>query len=303
MLQVKDIMDPNVILIGQEATMRETFVLMQKHDAEIFVVVDSKARFKGVITVRDLLASCYPEFLVIHKKPERITPVQDRLRLSRDMTVRNLMQDDYGFASPYDPVMKIGSIMIDRKLTIAPVVDSEHHVVGLISQRMIFEELIKKSLEQKNTRTPSGDGENLQRIEGFYQRTEAPSDGGKYPEQRLFHRYEVSLEADYELADSGDVPIGFYDGKGAVISDLNSSGAKIISNEQLQPGQVLNLRCFFDETNGFVECLCRVIHTRALSEKRFELGMLFLSVTTADRQKIDRYIQSVSQDPLLKHFQ
>ena len=126
----------------------------------------------------------------------------------------------------------------------------------------------------------------------------AISERRKYP--RVSVRFQVSfqvvkLEGDeVKVRESKD-----HSEKRGETEDMSASGIKLLTEYELSPGDLLDLKIEIPDNRGPVQCIGRVLRVTRYVEGLipegkygFKAGILFLAINSADRARIEQYCQS-----------
>jgi len=136
--QVKDWMNPDVIIVSSSCTLPDAYWLMLENKIRRLPVVE-KGTLVGMVTLADL-RNMTPFSIagvdVIH--------ISDRLA---KLPVRQLMSVDTKTISPTAPLIDAARLMLKHKISALPVLDGDK-LVGIITESDIFRAFVE--LEEKN---------------------------------------------------------------------------------------------------------------------------------------------------------
>ncbi len=139
---VRDVMTTDVVTLRPDQTFEEAADLLAKKGIGAAPVVDGD-RLVGLLRDEDLIVSeanlHVPTFLNFGLGPEFPWPGQTKrfeseLRRMVGATVKDLMATKFETASPDDTLGDVAAKMHDRDVTHMPVVDADHHLVGIIAR-------------------------------------------------------------------------------------------------------------------------------------------------------------------------
>jgi len=115
-MMVKDLMSPSVHTCSPEDSLQQAAEIMWNQDCGAVPVVDHDARVVGMITDRDV---CMHALLTGRKLQE--------------CTVCDAMSPDVFACGPSDSIDAAQSLMRRRRIRRVPVVDSNQHLIGILS--------------------------------------------------------------------------------------------------------------------------------------------------------------------------
>lgn len=130
---VKNWMSTNVITIDADASMQEAFKLLKEHNIRMLPVI-KKGRWVGVVTDRDLKRASASDATSLD--------IHELLYLVARIKVNSLMTRNPITVPPELTVEETAAILVEKKISGAPVVDTEGKIVGVITQTDIFRLLI-----------------------------------------------------------------------------------------------------------------------------------------------------------------
>ncbi|HPD61435.1 MAG TPA: CBS domain-containing protein [Thermodesulfobacteriota bacterium] len=125
MIKVKDIMTKNVFVLYANETLEIVRSLMEIKHVRHVPIVDTKGRFVGLITHRDLLAMTVSRLAGIDEN------VQDDL--DRHIPISKVMQKKIITADPEMDVRKAISLLLRNKVGCLPVV-LRKKLVGIVTE-------------------------------------------------------------------------------------------------------------------------------------------------------------------------
>jgi CBS domain-containing protein len=139
-LTAKDIMQPEVITVRPEASVRELADLLAEKKVSGVPVVDEEQHVVGVVTEGDIILQDadlhfphYVQFLdgVIYL--ESVRAFEERFRKAFGARVRDIMSTDVITVGPDAPVREVATLMADREVNRVPVVEGGR-LVGIITR-------------------------------------------------------------------------------------------------------------------------------------------------------------------------
>ena len=126
---VKNWMSKNVISIGVDNSMQDATAIMQQHRIRILPVVKN-SKLVGIITDRDLKRASASDATSLE--------IHELLYLLMKIKIKDIMTKN-PIAVPMDwTVEETAELLLNNKISGAPVVDEKDLVVGVITQTDLF---------------------------------------------------------------------------------------------------------------------------------------------------------------------
>jgi len=126
--RVLDVMTREVGTVGPDTTLGHAQELFDKHEWNGLPVVGKDGALCGLVTALDLLRAF--EFHEDYSFP----PYHQIM----DRAVRTVMTRDVGTVRPRTPLTRVLHKLVDTGRKSLPVVDDEHHVVGMVSREDVL---------------------------------------------------------------------------------------------------------------------------------------------------------------------
>ena len=130
---VKKWMRKDVITIDEKESMGDAINLMKKNDIRMIPVM-KKGKLVGIVTDRDLKRASASDATTLE--------MHELLYLLADIKIKNIMTRDPITVSPHDTVEETAELLLNNKISGAPVVDEKGKIVGTITQTDLFRVLI-----------------------------------------------------------------------------------------------------------------------------------------------------------------
>jgi CBS-domain-containing membrane protein len=132
---VRHIMTEKVVTFFSEQTLPLAEEVMAIHRFRHLPVIDNERRLVGLITQRDLLRG----------QISVLTGLTDDQRRARQAEVRisELMTRDIWTVTPDTPASHAGQTLLDHKFGCLPVVDQDHVLCGIVTERDFLRFAIK----------------------------------------------------------------------------------------------------------------------------------------------------------------
>jgi acetoin utilization protein AcuB len=126
-------MSKNVITINEDDSMQEAMKLMKQHSIRMLPVLKD-GRLVGVLTDRDLKRASASDATTLD--------VHEMLYLITKIKVKSIMSKNPIAVAPDLTVEETAEILLNNKISGAPVVDEKGKIVGTITQTDLFRVLI-----------------------------------------------------------------------------------------------------------------------------------------------------------------
>ncbi len=139
-LTAADIMQPNVVTIKEDASVRELAELLSKKKISGAPVVDDQNRLVGIVSEGDLVLQDadihfphYIELLGNIVYLESVKKYEDRLRKVAAASVSEIMTTDVISVQKDTSVHEVATLMTDKKVNRLPVLDG-NILVGIVTR-------------------------------------------------------------------------------------------------------------------------------------------------------------------------
>jgi CBS domain-containing protein len=139
-LTVRDIMQPNVITIGPDATVRELADLLAQHKISGVPVVDAGGLLIGMVSEADLIVQDadlhfphYIQFLDSIIYLQSIHKFEERYKKAFGARVADVMSTDVETIGPGASVYDAATLMADHKVNRLPVIENGR-LVGIVTR-------------------------------------------------------------------------------------------------------------------------------------------------------------------------
>ncbi|MBZ5498721.1 MAG: CBS domain-containing protein [Acidobacteriia bacterium] len=124
-VRLKSIMQQNVIRAEMDSTLGEAMTILFQHRIRHLPVLNSQERLAGLVTDRDL------RFYISHRLGTIMENNSDRETLHHHLNVIMVRRVITG--RPEMTVPEAARLMLDNHVGCLPVVDAEHHVLGIVT--------------------------------------------------------------------------------------------------------------------------------------------------------------------------
>lgn len=142
-MKVKDLLEPNPILVNEDCTMGELSKKFQESELKTAIILDGK-KVKGMVSIHDVLANIVPYHIRIDPKLADAMPdgyFEKNYKKVKDMPVSQIMTLTTDSLHLEDTAIAAVSQFIEKRRRALPVVDDEGNFAGLIT-RVVFLKLM-----------------------------------------------------------------------------------------------------------------------------------------------------------------
>ena len=139
-IKVSRYMSDQVISINRDMGIREAFFLMKEHSIRHLPIVDENKKLIGIISDREL------------RRPNWVDEAHDISHvyyLDNSMHVNDVMITNVHVLHTYDTLNKAVSLLLDKGIGAAPVLDKTETLVGMLSAIDLLRALADMIKEQK----------------------------------------------------------------------------------------------------------------------------------------------------------
>lgn len=149
-MQVQDFMQKDVITINQGNSIIDASMVLMNNKITGAPVIDNNNKLVGVISEKDIFKKIYPNYQeyysLLGAKDEPEENLQAQVQEAKNIKVKDIMTKDVISAKPTDSAIKIGAMMLIKKINRVIIVDNDM-LVGIVSRKEIFPQSFKKALE------------------------------------------------------------------------------------------------------------------------------------------------------------
>jgi CBS domain-containing protein len=139
-LKVRDIMQPDVITVGPDATIRELAGILAEHKISGVPVVDESGKVLGMVSESDVILQdaefhfpYYIQFLESVIYLQSLAKFEERFRKTFGTKVSEVMSDKPVQISPDASIHAAATLMADHKVDRLPVID-HWRLVGIVTR-------------------------------------------------------------------------------------------------------------------------------------------------------------------------
>ncbi len=129
MKQVTDIMTRDLFPLKSDQTLNVVRLLMRTIHIRHVPILDSKEKFVGLLSHRDLLAYSI-------SKLADINPLEQK-ELDRHIPIKDVMRTEIATTTESTPLVEAITLMMKNKFGCLPVINNDNHLVGIITEEDI----------------------------------------------------------------------------------------------------------------------------------------------------------------------
>jgi CBS domain-containing protein len=147
-MKVESFMQKDVITINHNISIIEASMILMDNKITGAPVVDAKNKLVGVISEKDIFKRIYPNYqeYSIFEDKEKDEDIEAQVQEAKNIKVSDIMTKNVITANPSDSAIKIGAMMMVKKINRVIIVD-KNELVGIVSRKDIFPQSFKKALE------------------------------------------------------------------------------------------------------------------------------------------------------------
>ena len=136
---VRDYMTPNPVTVNEDVGILEAAELMKKHKIRRFPVLRGGSLI-GIVTDRDIRSAAPSEVVSFDARERELMP--ELHSLLAGITVKEVMARDVITIHPAQSIVAAAQLMLERRISGIPVVDSSGQLQGIITETDIFKVLV-----------------------------------------------------------------------------------------------------------------------------------------------------------------
>ena len=148
-MKVKNVMSTKVIIVKPHYNMRKAAKILYANKISGAPVVNDAGKIVGILSEKDVFRALHPsykEYVQNHDYLDDFEEMEKRAKNLDKKLVKNYMNRDILIVEEDTPIMKAGALMLANGFNRIPVV-RDKKLVGLISRREIYHNILKKQLD------------------------------------------------------------------------------------------------------------------------------------------------------------
>lgn len=276
-MRAAELMDASVVTLRRDATLAEIYAVMNQYRQTDFPVVDADLQLVGMLYEENILKAINDSFQATDGRlPELAEAVRHAARAS-NLRAEEIMTPASGWVDTEMDIADIAAMMGKKKVHCLPVVDNGH-ILGMVSKRAIFLEVLKQGLELKKVSGTSF-RETLKKIPTV-------------TERRRYDRKPVSFMLAFKPTNVQGSSV-IQQGRIGKCLNLSPGGMFVSSPETAQVDDVLDLAFEVPPSGMLIRRLARVTHVVPAQEGGFHLGMMFLALSVQEMTELFRFLKSL----------
>ncbi len=127
---VRDWMTTDVITVSADMTLPQAHQLMTNEEIRRLPVVDKRGHLVGIVSIGDVRSA--------EPSPATSLSIWEMNYLLSTLTIGKIMTANPFTISPDATLAEAARMMLEHRVSGLPVVDEEHHVIGIITESDIF---------------------------------------------------------------------------------------------------------------------------------------------------------------------
>lgn len=148
-MKAKDIMRGDVMTIAKTLTVYEAVKIFIKKNISGAPVVDDRGKMVGILSEKDIFRAMYPKYDDFYDDTNLRTnfdTIEGRFADITKLKVRDVMTREIIAVSPDTSLIKIGAIMLARKIH-RVLVQEKGRPLGIITRRDVYRAIFKNKLK------------------------------------------------------------------------------------------------------------------------------------------------------------
>lgn len=133
-VRVSDVMSTAIICVDSLTTVPEAQHLMKVRQIRRLPVIDD-GQLVGIVTLGDVRGALPSEVTTLNRTEQEY--------LMKQVKVSRIMQENVLTATPETTLVEAAKLMVKHKIGGLPVVNSEGHVIGMVTESDIFNAFVK----------------------------------------------------------------------------------------------------------------------------------------------------------------
>lgn len=162
-MKIRDLLDRDLTALDADCTVAQAEEVFYQHHTTGLPVVDSMTKVIGFLSEKDILKAALPEYFSTRHFAFSASflpdygQLQRHLQKIRDLKVVNFMQSKVISFKEDDSDFYAASELIRLGLKLAPVVDGEDFLKGIISRSQLIRSILSKEEQQRENLPTQGE--------------------------------------------------------------------------------------------------------------------------------------------------
>lgn len=286
-MNVGSLMETAIVTLRRDSTLSEIYAVMNQYRQTDFPVVDENAQLVGMLYEENIRKALKDVF---HPDDNLLSEFSHAVR--RTVSVLNLRADemmtpDIGWVGTETHVGKVAAVMQDKDVRCLPVF-GDRRVLGIVSERAIFMELLKQGIAVKQMPEVSVKTQPVSREKAIAEKRRHPRKTATF---KLAYK-PVSFQLNYKAADS----YGDSNTQQAHIArclNLSVGGMLIHVSEVSEGHDVLDLAFEIPSSNEPIRRLARVTRVVPMTAGGFHIGLVFFALSVQETAALASYLKTL----------
>ncbi len=157
MVEAKDVMTGNVIVLNEEDEIKKAADIFLKYKINAIPVVDKNKKLTGIVSETDLVYQesnlHIPTVFTIFDSifylgtSKHFKKDVDRITATK---IKDLMNKDVFYAKENEDIYNLATVMTDKKFYSIPIVNDDKEVIGIVSRYDIIKAMSSKKKKKRN---------------------------------------------------------------------------------------------------------------------------------------------------------
>lgn len=270
------LMETAIVTLRRDSLLAEIYAVMNRHRQADFPVVDTDARLVGMVYEESILKVLNASFPAMDSPLADVQDVARRTASALSLRAEEIMTPAISWVSTETDIGKVAAVMVEKGVRCLPVF-GDGRVLGMISERAIFMELLKQGVELKGSPSVAA--------------LEPPqSQDLAISEKRLYPRKPVLFKLAYKLTDVRGTPMDS-PGRIARCRNLSLGGMLVHVSETVNQEDVLDLAFEIPSFETPIRKLARVVRIVSVPEGGLGLGLMFLALSDQEMAALSHYLK------------
>lgn len=145
-MELKDIMIRDVVTVHQNETIKTLLEVLVQHKLAGIPVIDDNQKLVGLVTNGDILRYLNPQ-LYVADDTAYLEELDDIIQPKSTHLIKEIMKTRVVTLNEYHTLETALKLLAQNGVKKLPIVDTERHIVGIVSRGDIVKRLAEKTLE------------------------------------------------------------------------------------------------------------------------------------------------------------
>lgn len=151
-MKAKNVMTTLVHTVKPDDKVGKAVYLICRHNIAGLPVVNDQNKVVGVVSEKDILKAMYPSYGEFYEDPISamdFEKMEENFKDVNGLLIKDIMTSPPITAGPETPILKVGSLMILKRIRRVPIVDDEGKLLGIVSEGDVHRAVFKCYLPVK----------------------------------------------------------------------------------------------------------------------------------------------------------